>query len=283
MQISSRENRRRMDEAANVAPDRARSVLNTIGENEFEIVGFMKPETPKTTSGTLPCEQPDTKPAAPPKPAATKKIVLEETASTKASKQFKEAAAKAKETAGPQPASSFESKEDAEYRQKIGGFVDSRDVWSRMSKSRDKVIEELSSAGQQPITELEMVRLEKLLKDEDKYHWRMGQIGFDDEERRNDYYALHVIALQLNKARWQNIDLSSQKGQQTTGSNVRSMFWKESLNGIIDKGRMVEGQFVDSHPTLRPFAEAVKRRRLTKTFLRGFVDSRLKVMAQPPT
>ena len=44
---------------------------------------------------------------------------------------------------------------------------------------------------------------------------------------------------------------------------------------------MTRGQFVDSHPILRPFGECLHRRKLTKSFCRGFVDARLKVMDQP--
>eukprot|EP00743_Colponemidia_sp_Colp-15_P022217 GILK01030022.1.p1 GENE.GILK01030022.1~~GILK01030022.1.p1 ORF type:complete len:107 (-),score=5.73 GILK01030022.1:15-314(-) len=44
---------------------------------------------------------------------------------------------------------------------------------------------------------------------------------------------------------------------------------------------MPSGQFVDSHPVLRQFSHATHRHKLTKTFLRGMVDAKLKVVHQP--
>lgn len=279
MRVAKRDREARQDPDANIEPDRGLPAWNTVADNEHEIIGFMKPGgvSAPGASGRLPCEVPGSEAeeqadaAAAPKP---KKKALADVPSKREANKLREAAKRA-------PAADTNKESDAEYRKSIGGFTDSRDVWNRMSKSREKIIEELSTNTQQPTTEIEYLRLEKLLKEEDKYHWRIGQLGFDDEQMRNDYYALHVIALQLNKARWLAVDVQAQKGKQTTGANVRGMFWKESLHGIIDKGRMVEGQFVDSHPTLRPFADCVRRNRLTKAFLRGFVDSRLKNQPQP--
>jgi len=277
MLSAKRDRQAREDPEANVEPDRTLPGWNTVAENEHEIIGFMKPGglQPPGTSGRLPCEVPGSDAEAHADTVAPKKKkALADVPSKRDASKIREASKRA-------PAADTSKEADAEYRKSIGGFTDSRDVWNRMSKSREQIIEELSSNTQSPTTEIEYIRLEKLLKEEDRFHWRIGQLGFHDERVRNDYYSLNVIALQLNKARWTQVDIAAQKGKQATGANMRAMFWKESLHGIIDKGRMVEGQFVDSHPTLRPFADCVKRNRLTKAFLRGFVDARLKPMPQP--
>ena len=45
---------------------------------------------------------------------------------------------------------------------------------------------------------------------------------------------------------------------------------------------MVQDQFSDQHPVLRIFGDAVGRHpRMTKAFIRGFTDARLRVLQQP--
>jgi hypothetical protein len=170
--------------------------------------------------------------------------------------------------------------EDMAYADKIPKYVDPKAVWKKLARKREKV----SAAAMEvsKTSEVEHLRLEKELKEEDKFHWRIGQLAFaDDEVKRNDYYALHALSLKLNKARWQMVDVSLQKGVGTTGVSMRATFWKDACGAIIDKGKMPTGQFVDNHPVLRPFADVMQHQKMTKTFLRGFVDARLRVLPQP--
>lgn len=159
-------------------------------------------------------------------------------------------------------------------------WQDKKKLWKSL---KDKQTEFLSEEVNQipVVNELEWMRIEKELKNEDRFHWRIGQIGLDDEQLRNDYYALHFLSLKLNKTRWYMMDIANKKGQNTTAIGMRGLFWKESCTAIIEAGCMTRGQFVDSHPVLRPFGEAMQRRRFTKAFARGFVEARLRVMDQP--
>lgn len=243
--------------------DHDRSVLNSLGNFEFEMVGFMKKDA-ESTSGKLPCEVAGDAPPA----AQAKKNLMRGKPSTVGSNSSS-------------PAAESNSEEAAEYRKNIKHDVPPTEVWKKMSESRRKLVEELENERPNETTELEYLKLERDIKEEDRFHWRIGQLAFEDETRRNDYYAMHNVGLKLNKARWQLLEAATQKGQKMTGQQMRCVFWKESCFSIIDKGKMTQGQFVDGHPTLRPFADAVHRRKMTKAYLRGFVEARLKVLQQP--
>ena len=65
------------------------------------------------------------------------------------------------------------------------------------------------------------------------------------------------------------------------GANMRTVFWKEAAFEIIQTGKMAQGKFAEGHPVLRPFAGILGRNELTKTFMRGFVEARLKQTNQP--
>ena len=158
-------------------------------------------------------------------------------------------------------------------------WQDKKKLWKQMKQRQTDFLSDEYDIPR--VNELEHMRIEKELKAEDRFHWRIGQLGIDDEQMRNDYYALHILALKLNKCRWYMMDINNKKGVSTTAIGMRGLFWKESCNAIIDAGRMTRGQFVDSHPVLRPFGECLERRSITKPFSRGFVESRLKVMQQP--
>lgn len=159
-------------------------------------------------------------------------------------------------------------------------WQDKKKLWKSLKEKQTDFLSE--DVNQIPVVnELEWMRIEKELKAEDRFHWRIGQIGIDDEQLRNDYYALHMLSLKLNKTRWYMMDIANKKGQNTTAIGMRGLFWKESCTAIIEAGSMTRGQFVDSHPVLRPFGEAMQRRRFTKAFARGFVEARLRVLDQP--
>lgn len=159
-------------------------------------------------------------------------------------------------------------------------WQDKKKLWKQLKDKQTDFLSDDPNAIP-AVNELEYMRLEKELKTEDRFHWRIGQLGIDDEQLRNDYYAIHILALKLNKCRWYMMDIANKKGQSTTAIGMRGLFWKESCGAIIEAGKMTRGQFVDSHPVLRPFGEAMQRRRFTKAFCRGFVESRLKIMDQP--
>lgn len=154
------------------------------------------------------------------------------------------------------------------------------EMWARMREANRAKAEDRATATIKP-TDVDYLKIETDMQEEDKFHWRIGQMAIDDHQTRMDYYTMYQLAACLNKARWKTLEVYNEKGTGTMGVGMRSMFWKESLGGIINTGKMPTGQFVDGHPILRPFADIFQRRKLTKTFLRGFVDSRLKVVNQP--
>ncbi|CUG89799.1 Hypothetical protein, putative [Bodo saltans] len=131
-------------------------------------------------------------------------------------------------------------------------------------------------------TEAEYLKMEEELKEGDLFHYRVGESAFPDETMRRDYWAMWQLLVSLNKARWSMLEIHNQRGVKTTGANMKMLFWKESIYQIAEKREMAQGQFVESHAVLRPFASAIKRHpNITKTFVRGFADARLKVLQQP--
>ncbi|KPI85690.1 hypothetical protein ABL78_5270 [Leptomonas seymouri] len=154
------------------------------------------------------------------------------------------------------------------------------EMWSRINAAHaDK-----AEAGATAIGSLEVdyVKMEEEMREFDLFHYRVGEMAYPDAARRRNYYAMWNLAMSLNKARWTMLEVHSQRGMKTTGAGMKLIFWKESIGAIMEKRRMNAGQFTDSHPVLRPFAAAVEQNpHMTKAFVRGFTDARLKVIQQP--
>lgn len=193
-------------------------------------------------------------------------------------------------TGAPSPTSSSSSAEPPQYT----GASDAADyykdlprqelskeeMWSKIQQRAVEQAEQHQTALE--ATEAEYLKMEEELKEHDLFHFRVGEVAFPDETMRRDYWAMWQLLVSLNKARWTMFEIHAQRGVKTTGANMKMLFWKESIYQIAEKRDFASGQFVESHPVLRPFAAAIKRRpKITKTFIRGFADARLKVIQQP--
>ena len=179
------------------------------------------------------------------------------------------------------PGSTQEMLPEQLRRQFPHGEMTKEEMWTRMREaSRQQALDEQRKVTTKP-TEVDYYKIETDVKDDDPFHWRLGQMAIDDQQTRFDYYSLQALAHCLNKARWKHLEQQNEKGMGSMGVAMRSMFWKESCHTIINSGKMVSGQFTDGHPILRPFADIFSRHKLTKTFLRGFVDARLINVNQP--
>ena len=237
-------------------------LVHSIGEGATEILGFMKP-TPKDASGKtasagLPCDN------------------------IKAPEEF--TSAQESMTPGEFPSGVSASGKPVDVQQLRAHFdvpdIDKKEMWKKIRRANtDKAKEDIATAD--VVHELEWARMEKEIKEEDRWHWRIGQLCIDDEQLRRDYLTIHYLMLKLNRARWSAIDVQSQKQMGKTGANLRLTFWKESCLEVVEKRDMPRGQFVDSHPVLRPFADVVRRHKPTKMFLRGCIDQRVKIIPQP--
>ena len=63
-------------------------------------------------------------------------------------------------------------------------WQDKKKLWKKL---KEKQTDFLADQVEIPaVNELEYMRIEKELKTEDRFHWRIGQIGIDDEQLRND-------------------------------------------------------------------------------------------------
>lgn len=155
------------------------------------------------------------------------------------------------------------------------------------------------------IAEIDMMKMKEELKEHDPWHYQLGLYAFKDEgettfwgrdkwaeeeeggvliarQRRYDYYTMWSLAMALNKARWSMLEVNSQRGVKTTGAGMKLLFWKEAIRGILQSGSTSGATFTDSHPVLQPFARVVARHpKLTKAFVRGFTDARLRTLQQP--
>ncbi|CCW61147.1 unnamed protein product [Phytomonas sp. EM1] len=130
--------------------------------------------------------------------------------------------------------------------------------------------------------EADYVRMEEELKEVDPLHFTLGELAFPEESIRRNYLAMWYLAISLNKARWSALEVQSQRGVKSTGVGMKLMFWKEAVSSIVQRREMISGQFTDSHPVLRPFGATVAAvPGMTKAFIRGFTDARLRVMQQP--
>ncbi|AIO02500.1 phytoene synthase, putative [Leishmania panamensis] len=173
------------------------------------------------------------------------------------------------------------NKEAADYYRALPqNELSKEDMWRRINKaSADRAEATGPAIGS---AEVDYIKLEDELRNFDLFHYRVGEIAYPDQVMRRDYYAMWNLAMSLNKARWSMLEVHSQRGMKTTGAGMKLIFWKESVGAIMEKRKMSEGQFTDSHPVLRPFAAAAERNpHMTKAFVRGFTDARLRVIQQP--
>ncbi|EKF29132.1 hypothetical protein MOQ_007098 [Trypanosoma cruzi marinkellei] len=166
------------------------------------------------------------------------------------------------------------------YRSVPRNALSKEEMWKRIAAASADKAERFSSALQ--ASEVDYLKMEEDLKENDLFHYRMGELAYPDADTRRNYYAMWQLATSLNKARWTMLDVISQRGVKTTGAGMKLLFWKESVNQILEKRQMAAGQFTDSHPVLRPFAAVVEQNpHITKAFIRGFTDARLRVLQQP--
>lgn len=177
---------------------------------------------------------------------------------------------------------------------------------SPFSSSSSQTSSFSSSGVALDIAEVDMIKMREELKEHDRWHYELGEYAFKDEEeetkfwfrgklleeeegrvmvarqRRYDYYTMWSLAMALNKARWNMLEVHSQRGVKTTGAGMKLLFWKEAIRGILQSGSTTGTNFTDSHPVLQPFSRVVSRHpKLTKAFVRGFTDARLRTLQQP--
>lgn len=186
---------------------------------------------------------------------------------------------------GPQRTEQDEREARDYYKNVPTDLPDKDEVWARIQKQKggftaDPDDPNRPTGGLDP-SEVDFIKMEEDIKENDLFHYRVGELAFVDEAMRRDFYAMHLLSMNLNKARWTMMEVHAEKGQKTTGAGMKLMYWKDSTNQVIEQRNMPTGQFVDSHPVLRQFAHCVRRHKLTKTFLRGMVDAKLKVIHQP--
>ncbi|KAG5464200.1 hypothetical protein LSCM1_00380 [Leishmania martiniquensis] len=166
------------------------------------------------------------------------------------------------------------------YRSLPQNELSKEDMWRRINEASADRAEAIGTAIGS--AEVDYLKLEDELRNFDLFHYRIGEMAYPDKEMRRDYYAMWNLAMSLNKARWGMLEVHSQRGMKTTGAGMKLIFWKESVGAIMEKRQMSTGQFTDSHPVLRPFAAAVERNpHMTKAFVRGFTDARLRIIQQP--
>ena len=191
-----------------------------------------------------------------------------------------EAGAKASKTKSEGPPV-MHSKEASDYYKSLPqNELTKEEMWQRINAAHA----DRAEANPAPIAPLDVdyLKMEEEMREFDLFHYRIGEMAYPDETTRRNYYALWNLAMSLNRARWAMLEVHSQRGMKTTGAGMKLVFWKESVGAIMEKRRMNAGQFTDSHPVLRPFAAAVEQTpHMTKAFVRGFTDARLKVIQQP--
>ncbi|KEG12865.1 hypothetical protein DQ04_01371120 [Trypanosoma grayi] len=188
---------------------------------------------------------------------------------------------KAETAAGDPAIKELHAKEAEDYYRAVPrNSLSKEEMWKRITAANTDKAERGSSALQP--SEADYFRMEEELKEHDLFHYRMGEIAYPENETRRNYYAMWQLVMSLNKARWTMLDVHSQRGVKTTGAGMKILFWKEAVSQIMEKRQMAAGQFTDSHPVLRPFAAAVEQNpHMTKAFVRGFTDARLRVVQQP--
>ncbi|ESL12230.1 hypothetical protein TRSC58_00006 [Trypanosoma rangeli SC58] len=166
------------------------------------------------------------------------------------------------------------------YRSVPRNALSKEEMWRRITSASADKADRVASALQ--ASEADYLKMEEDMKENDLFHYRMGEIAYPAAGTRRSYYAMWQLAMSLNKARWTMLDVLSQRGVKTTGAGMKLLFWKESVNQIMERRQMTAGQFTDSHPVLRPFAAVVEQNpQITRAFVRGFTDARLRVLQQP--
>ena len=177
-------------------------------------------------------------------------------------------------------------KEAEHYYTKVAPPTDlpsKEQLWSTLKDRKTTVAEELNfpppSLG---ADESDYIRMDEEMKEHDFFRHRYSEFFFRDETMRRKWCSIWNLSMSLNKARWQVHEVMMEKGTKSTGASMRTSFWKEACHEIVEKRSMVRGQFIDGHPVLRPFASTIQSTpNLTKSFIRGWVDARLKVNPQP--
>lgn len=201
-------------------------------------------------------------------------------------------------------AASADKQERQHVKQKKEGKRGDEGVSHRITFSPSTALPSTSEATLN-IAEIDMMKMKEELKEHDRWHYQLGLYAFKDEaestiwrrhkweeeeegrviiarQRRYDYYTMWSLAMALNKARWSMLEVNSQRGVKTTGAGMKLLFWKEAIRGILQSGTTSGASFTDSHPVLQPFARVVARHpKLTKAFVRGFTDARLRTLQQP--
>ncbi|RNF09064.1 putative phytoene synthase [Trypanosoma conorhini] len=179
-------------------------------------------------------------------------------------------------------AAGAEAQEAADYYRAVPrNALSKEEMWRRITAASADAADRVASALQP--SEADYLKMEEELRENDLFHYRMGEIAYPAATAtRRSYYAMWQLAISLNKARWTMLDVLSQRGVKTTGAGMKLLFWKEAVNQIVERRQMTAGQFTDSHPVLRPFAAVVEQNpQLTRAFVRGFTDARLRVLQQP--
>ncbi|EAN79942.1 hypothetical protein, conserved [Trypanosoma brucei brucei TREU927] len=185
----------------------------------------------------------------------------------------------ARDLGGPEGQSRAKEAEDY-YRAVPRNALSKEEMWRRITTATSDKAERASSTLH--ASEEDYLKMEEELQEHDLYHFRIGELAFPEQRLRRNYYAMWLLAMYLNKARWTMLDVHSQRGVKTTGAGMKLLFWKESVSQIMEKRSMPAGQFTDSHPVLRPFAAVVEQNpHMTKAFVRGFSEARLRVIQQP--
>lgn len=265
-----------------------------VGHSHGHSHGSAQPQTPARAapaargSSSLPRPAPrrppaaldlgETKKASPPSPPPAKAAATAPAASSSSSSGAQAGKASRVTADGAQVRRNSEA---ADYYSSLPqNELTKEEMWKRINAAHA----DRAEAEAPPIASLEVdyLKMEEEMRDFDLFHYRVGEMAFEDEAMRRNYYAMWNLAMSLNKARWSMLEVHSQRGMKTTGAGMKLIFWKESVNAVMEKRQMTMGQFTDSHPVLRPFAAAVEQTpHMTKAFVRGFTDARLKVIQQP--
>ncbi|CCW69269.1 unnamed protein product [Phytomonas sp. Hart1] len=216
---------------------------------------------------------------------------LDETSTTKGlDKNFTTKPLNETSTTKPLDESSAQSEKEREtaayYRDLPHDTPSREELWRRVKQASAARASDPRGGPDPPFVlhaeEVDYLRMEEDLKVLDPLHHTIGEMAYLDEKTRRNYYAMWYLALSLNKARWSALEVQSQRGVKSTGAGVKLMFWKDAVQSILERRGMLSGQFTDSHPILRPFGATVASTPgLTKTFIRGFTDARLRVFLQP--
>lgn len=190
--------------------------------------------------------------------------------------------ADSRQTLSPEELEARRKEAEDYYRAVPRNELSKDEMWQRINKASTERAEREGSATVLTAGDVDYYRIEEDLKEQDLLHYRIGELAYEDQRVRRYYYAMWSLAMALNKARWTMLEVQSQRGAKSTGAGMKLLFWKESVNSLLDSAGKTTSQFTDSHPILRPFGAVVEGNpHLTKAFVRGFTSARLKVIQQP--